>query len=34
MNKSMLTGTVLGIAVATALGDFSGDRLQSGPVFA
>jgi uncharacterized protein YcfJ len=35
MNKSMLTGTVLGVALATAAGGFAGYRmLSSGPEFA
>jgi len=34
MNKSMLTGTVLGIAVATAAGGFAGYRMMSKPDFA
>ncbi len=35
MNKSMLTGTVLGVAVATAAGGFAGyNMLSSGPEFA
>ena len=35
MNKSMLTGTVLGVAVATAAGGFAGYRMLSpGPEFA
>ena len=31
MNKSMLTGTVLGIAVATTVGAIAGYRMLSGP---
>jgi len=34
MNKSMLTGTVLGVAVATAAGGFAGYRMLKGPEFA
>ena len=34
MNKSMLTGTVLGIAVATTVGAIAGYRMLSGPEFA
>lgn len=34
MNKSMLTGTVLGIAVATAAGAIGGYRMLSGPRYA
>ena len=34
MNKSMLTGTVLGVAVATAAGSFAGYKMLSGPDFA
>ena len=30
MNKSMLTGTVLGIAVATTVGAIAGYRMLSG----
>ncbi len=31
MNKSMLTGTVFGVAVATAAGSIAGYRMVSGP---
>jgi len=34
MNKSMLTGTVLGVAAATAVGGFAGYRMMSEPDFA
>ncbi|MFV8816950.1 glycine zipper 2TM domain-containing protein [Haliea sp. E17] len=34
MNKSMLTGTVLGVAVATAAGSIAGYRMVSGPDYA
>ncbi len=34
MNKSMLTGVVLGVAVATAAGGFAGYKMLSGPEFA
>jgi uncharacterized protein YcfJ len=34
MNKSMLTGTLLGVAVATAVGAIGGYRMLSGPEFA
>lgn len=34
MNKSMLTGTVLGIAAATAVGAIAGYKMLSGPEFA
>lgn len=34
MNKSMLTGTILGVVVATAVGSFAGYRMLSKPEFA
>lgn len=34
MNKSMLTGTVLGVAVATAVGAIAGYKMLSQPEFA
>lgn len=34
MNKSMLTGTVLGVVAATAAGSFAGYRMLSKPEFA
>lgn len=34
MNKSMLTGTVLGVVAATAVGSFAGYRMLSQPDFA
>lgn len=34
MNKSMLTGTILGVVAATAVGSFAGYRMLSKPEFA